>query len=55
MSIHSTHTVTKNVKLAVNKQNCVRLVEEHCSWRYFSLFMFLMNLGLQQTIILIID
>lgn len=25
--------------LAVNKQNCICLVEEHCSWRYFSLFM----------------
>jgi len=25
--------------LAVNKQNCTNLVEEHCSRSYFSLFM----------------
>ncbi len=29
--------------LAVNKQNCVRLAEEHCSRSYFSLFMSMMN------------
>jgi len=25
--------------LSVNKENCICLVEEHCSWSYFSLFM----------------
>ncbi len=29
--------------LAVNKQNCVHLVEEHCSRSYFSLFMSMTN------------
>ncbi len=29
--------------LVVNKQNCVRLAEEHCSRNYFSLFMSMMN------------
>ncbi len=29
--------------LAVNKQNCVRLAEEHCSRSYFSLLMSMMN------------
>ncbi len=29
--------------LAVNKQNCVRLAEKHCSRSYFSLFMSMTN------------
>ncbi len=29
--------------LAVNKQNCVHLTEEHCSRSYFSLFMSMTN------------
>ncbi len=33
----------RNLTLAVNKQNCVRLAEQHCSRSYFSLFMSMTN------------